>query len=71
MPGKFLSGIRINNIRQGGYVVVTYKNTKSKISAHIAVTLEPEQVIPCHDCPQGSPFCDTQFFSWGGKFMVV
>uniref|UniRef100_A0A0A9FU88 Uncharacterized protein n=1 Tax=Arundo donax TaxID=35708 RepID=A0A0A9FU88_ARUDO len=37
----------------------------------IVFTLEPEQVIPSHDCPQGSPFWDTQFVNWGGEFMVV
>lgn len=39
--------------------------------AHIVVTLEPEQVTPSQYCPQGSPFWDTQFVSWGGEFMVV
>lgn len=49
----------------------THKGPLLEAQTHIAVTLEPEQVIPSQDCPQGSPFCDTQFVSWDGEFMLV
>lgn len=39
--------------------------------AHIAVTEDPEQVMPCHDSPHGSPPLTFQPCSCPGEFMLV
>jgi len=39
--------------------------------AHIAVTEDPEQVMPCHDSLHGSPPLTFQPCSCPGEFMLV
>jgi hypothetical protein len=39
--------------------------------AHIAVTEDPEHVMPCHDSLQGSPPLAFQPCSCPGEFMLV
>lgn len=45
-------------------------NWKYKI-AHISVTFEPEQEMPFHDSPQGSPPFAVHFVSCCGEFRLV
>ncbi|BAS82651.1 Os03g0183850, partial [Oryza sativa Japonica Group] len=51
------------------YCTPNYRRAPSL--AHIAVTDDPEHVIPCHDWPQGSPPLACQPLSCPGEFRLV
>lgn len=41
------------------------------LKIYISVTREPEQVIPFHDCPQGSSPFAFHWVNWEGEFKLV